>query len=87
MKVGTLNTYLRGESFPNPMNQKKIADYLKVNLEDFEEMLLNPGLKLDGASSSQWSKVVTAEELYPVVLSLPVQERLKLAKHLLVSAV
>jgi transcriptional regulator with XRE-family HTH domain len=84
LKTGTLSTYMRGESYPNAINLQKIADYLGRSLEEFES-------SLEGAPPQDDScyrlRGESAEEFYPVVLQLTKEEKLRLAKHLINSAI
>ena len=84
LKTGTLSTYMRGESYPNPINLQKIADYLGRALEEFEGSLEGAMLPDDSCYRLRGE---SAEEFYPVVLQLPKEEKLLLAKHLINSAI
>jgi transcriptional regulator with XRE-family HTH domain len=84
LKTGTLSTYMRGESYPNPINLQKIAEYLGRSLEEFESSLESAAPLEDSCYRLRGE---SAEEFFPVVLQLPKEEKLRLAKHLINSVV
>ncbi|MEG3437669.1 helix-turn-helix transcriptional regulator [Pannus brasiliensis CCIBt3594] len=91
IKAGTLNTYLRGESYPDTGNLNKIAKYLGVSLETLEEQLRKPdspkSIKVKEKKAIYQVDTSKAEGLFLICADLPAEEKIRLAKHLLDVAV
>lgn len=90
IKAGTLGTYISGESYPDAGNLHKIAKYLNLSLEDLEAELENPNnhkkVRIRGDSVIYSVDELRAEKFFPMLLQLPSEEKIALARHLLNAA-
>ena len=90
IKAGTLSTYINGESFPDVGNLAKIAEYLNLSLRGLEAELDNPHIykevQIKGDSVIYSINELRAEQFFPMLLQLPPEEKIALARHLLNAA-
>jgi transcriptional regulator with XRE-family HTH domain len=87
IKVGTLNTYIQGEKYPERGNLTKIAQYMGISLEQLEHQLTNPdvpkSIKVKEKGAVYQVDTSKAEGLFIICADLPPEEKIRLAKHLL----
>ena len=81
IKPGTLSTYLQADSYPDWLNLEKVATYLGISPKELETLL-------DGETfaSKKEEYFLKAEEFFPMLVPLPPEEKILLAKHLLNAA-
>lgn len=84
IKPGTLSTYIQGDSYPDWLNLGKIAAYLGMRTEDLDNHL--SGWDDAFAPKRKEGKPLKAEEFFPMILELPAEEKIALARYLLNAA-
>ena len=91
IKPGTLSTYIQGDSYPDTGNLAKIAAYINLTVDGLEKQLDNPEaeqkMQIQGDSILYSIESLKAEQFFPMLLQLPAEEKIALARHLLNAAV
>jgi transcriptional regulator with XRE-family HTH domain len=90
IKPGTLSTYIQGDSYPDTGNLAKIAAYINLTVDGLEKQLDNPDaeqkMQIQGDSILYSIESLKAEQFFPMLVQLPSEEKIALARHLLNAA-